>query len=86
MEKDHVGWRKMYSHTERRHFSRWNITIKLMDKEIVLRGNADAVLQELDEVFTSLTAFMKNLQKQKKERSNWNSSSNSLAPQIGPEI
>ena len=85
MEKDHIGWRKMYSETEQRHFGCWKTTLKLMDEEIVLCGNADAALHKLDELFKSLTAFMKTLQKRKKNRSN-SSTSNSLAPQIGPEI
>ena len=38
MEKDHIGWCKMYSETERRHFERWRMTLKLIDEEIVLRG------------------------------------------------
>ena len=45
-----------------------------MDEEIVLQGNADAALQELDEVFTAVTPFMKLLQKRKKDRSNSESS------------
>ena len=39
-----------------------------MDKEIVLRGNADTALQVLDELFTALTPFMKILQKWKKDQ------------------
>ena len=46
-----------------------------MDEEIVLQGNADTALQELDEVFTAVTPFMKLLQKQKKDQSNSNESS-----------
>ena len=85
MEKDHIGWEKMYTASKQRHFSCWNMTLKLMDKGMVLQDNADAALQELDKLFTSLMVFMKLLQKQKKDRSN-SSSNNSLAPQIGPEI
>ena len=63
MEKDHIGWRKMYSETERRHLGRWKTTVTLMDEEIVLCGNANAALHKLDKLFKSLTAFMKMLQK-----------------------
>ena len=70
MELNHPGWRKMYSSTERRHFSRWKITIELMDEEIVLLGNTKSALQGLDEIYkNSITPFMKCLQKRKKERS-----------------
>ena len=75
MERDHFGWRRMYTKNEQRHFSCWKTTISLMDEEIVLQGNADTALQELDEVFTAVTPFMKLLQKQKKDQSNSNESS-----------
>ena len=41
------------------------MTLKFMEEDIVLLGNTEAALQELDKLFTALAPFMKLLQKQK---------------------
>ena len=67
MENDHPGWRKMYSSNKQRHFSCWKTTPINGFEEIVLLGNAETALQELDKLFKMLAPFMKILQRQKKD-------------------
>ena len=68
-EKDYNGWRKMYTGSERRQFSRWKTAINLMIEEIAVYGEtASAALKERDDVFTALSPFISLLKEQKKSR------------------
>ena len=58
------------------------MTLKLMDEEIIVQGNAESALQELDKLFKALTSFMKLLQKQKKDQLNSKLSNESLVNKL----
>ena len=67
MEKEYAGWRKMYTNSERKQFSRWKSAINLMTEEIAVHGRKTA-LKELDAVFTAVSPFVLVLKQRKKDR------------------
>ena len=68
MEKEYTGWRKMYTSSERKQFSRWKTAIKLMQDEAAVLGGTSNALKELDGIFTAVSPFVDALKDRKKRR------------------
>ena len=82
MEKEYTGWRKMYTNSERKQFSRWKTAIKLMQEEAVVLGGTSNTLKELDGIFTAVSPFVDGLKDRKKRRESANKAAADVSRQI----
>ena len=66
LEKQGTRWRKSYTGSEKKMFSRWKISMDLLNEEIDLYGIH--ILNELDSTFKSVSTLEKQLKENKKMR------------------